>query len=439
LDIVNTRHQLPVGQGFFHAGWIRFTEVEDGNWIQALERGPGFFYIYDCGAMSKYVSARDREIAKLVKRVGKQVRLDLLVISHMHADHVNGVEKLVTDGELQVDTIMMPMVEMKERLLTYASVAHHDPISARSTFYRELVADPVSAVSRFNPRNILLVRRGDGGSPGSGSRDDGPLDGDPGILGEGRGYVWKLVGEGRAVTMPREAGTPRVVVIPDSSATRVFAPGTWEEAWLLAPYVDQGIVAKTDLFLSTLAKERSMTVKDLEANLSDANFVLGLVTNHLDALITAYKSCHGNLNLTSLCLFSGPAESVGSEHGCQVDHGPWISTLRQDRIAWLSTGDARLSKATRCDAFLTHFKNHLKKVSTFTLPHHGSAHDFNEKLLSGVKPSFCSVAADSVKNWQHPAASVTRAVASAGALLLVTNADETTAVRETAWTRSTRA
>lgn len=439
MAIFNTRHQLPVGQGFFHAGWIRFTDVEDGTWARAPETEPGFFYVYDCGAMSKYASARDREIAKLVAHVGKKARLDLLVISHMHADHVNGVKKLVTDGELQVDTIMMPLVEMKERLLTYASVAHHDPISARSTFYRELVADPVSAVSRFKPRRILLVWRGDRGSPGSGSRDDGPLDGDPGILGEGRGYVWKLVGEGSADTQPREAGTPRVVVIPDSSAARVFAPGTWEEAWLLAPYVDQEIVAKTDKFLSSLAKGRSMTVKNLELKLSEPSFVLGLVTNHLDDLKAAYKSCHGNLNLTSLCLYSGPAAAVGSEHGCQVNHGPWSSITGQNRIAWLATGDAGLSKVTRCDAFLAHYRNHLNTVSTFTLPHHGSAHDFNEKLLAEVKPSFCPVAADSMKNWQHPAARVTRAVASAGALLLVTNSDETTAVRETAWSHSPRA
>lgn len=436
MAIFNTRHQLPVGQGFFHAGWIRFTEIEDGTWARAPETEAGFFYVYDCGAMSKYASARDREIAKLVAQVGKKARLDLLVISHMHADHVNGVKKLVTDGELQVDTIMMPMVEMKERLLTYASVAHHDPISARSTFYRELVADPVSAVSRFDPRRILLVRRGDRGSPGSGSRDDGPLDGDPGILGEGRGYVWKLVGEGSAYTQPREEGTPRVVVIPDSSAARVFAPGTLEEAWLLAPYVDQEVIAKTDLFLSTLAKRRSMTVKSLELKLSEPSFVLCLLINHLDDLKAAYKSCHGNLNLTSLCLYSGPAAVVGSEHGCQVDHGPWSSIVGQNRIAWLATGDARLSKVTKCDAFLAHYRGHLNTVSTFTLPHHGSAHDFNEKLLAEVKPSFCPVAADSVKNWQHPAARVTRAVASAGALLLVTNSAETTAVRETAWSHT---
>lgn len=63
---------------------------------------------------------------------------------------------------------------------------------------------------------------------------------------------------------------------------------------------------------------------------------------------------------------------------------------------------------------------------------HTAHHGFNEKLLARMKPSFCPVAADAIKNWQHPAARVTRAVASAGALLLVTNANETTGVREIA-------
>jgi Metallo-beta-lactamase superfamily len=439
LAIMNTRLQLPVGQGFFHAGWIRFAQAEDGFGAR-LHKGPeGFFYIYDCGAMNKYASSRDREIAKLISRVSKRARLDLLIISHMHADHVNGVEKLVTDGEFQVDTIMMPMVDVKERLLAFASVAHSDPKSTQSAFYRDMVADPVSAVSRFNPRNILLVRRGDAGSPGGGSRDDGPLDGDPGTLGEGRGYAWKLVGQGVAEPRTRERGMPRVMIIPDSSGTKVFATGGWDEAWLLAPYVDQEIVATMGLFLATLAKKCSMTEKGLEANLLDANFVLGLLTNHVDDLKTAYMSCHGNLNLTSLCLYSGPSAAVAAENGCRVDHGPWTSALQQNRVAWLGTGDARLSKVSKCEAFLDHFRGHLEKVSTFTLPHHGSAHDFSKKLLSTVKPGFCIVAADAVNKWQHPAALVTRAVASAGAILLVANSDEATAVREIAWTHSPRA
>ena len=80
---------MPVGQGFFHAGWVGFQEAEER-----------FFYVYDCGAMNKFASARDREIKKLNALVGEGARLDLLVISHMHADHVNGIDALVTDGKL---------------------------------------------------------------------------------------------------------------------------------------------------------------------------------------------------------------------------------------------------------------------------------------------------------------------------------------------------
>ena len=57
-----------------------------------------------------------------------------------------------------------------------------------------------------------------------------------------------------------------IVVVPDSSAVRVFAEVIREEAWLLAHYVNQVIVTKIDLFLATHAKERSMTVNQFSHN-----------------------------------------------------------------------------------------------------------------------------------------------------------------------------
>ncbi|WP_282118872.1 MBL fold metallo-hydrolase [Ruegeria atlantica] len=423
MKITNTRFQMPVGQGFFHAGWVGFPEAEEK-----------FFYVYDCGAMTKFASERDREIKKLNASVGNGARLDLLVISHMHADHVNGIETLVHGGKLQVDTIMLPMIEMKERLLSFATTAHEDPASTESDFYREFIVDPVAAVSRFDPRNVLLVGRGDGGAPGSGSPDDSPLDGGSDFSGEGRGYNWKLVGQGTADFPSRDAYRPQVATIPDTSALRVFEFRNWQDAWLIAPYVDKEITAKNDLFITNLANELNITVAELEGRLAIESFCFDLVTNHADKLRTAYKSCHSDLNRTSLCLYSGPAGSVAVDHGCRVKHGPWISDLGHQRIAWLATGDAKLSKDDKCDAFLKHFKDHLDKVSTLTLPHHGSAGDFNQKLLTSTKPSFCTVAADAVKDWEHPAASVTRTVASEGAMLLVVNANETTLVREYVWT-----
>ena len=224
-----------------------------------------------------------------------------------------------------------------------------------------------------------------------------------------------------------------MTIIPDSSALRVFEPGDWDQSWLLAPFVDEDIFSKRDVFIKALAQGCSMTRQQLEKRLCDSSYVQELLNTHLDVLTAAFKACHGNLNLTSLCLYSGPAEQIGPEHGLDLHHGPWVSNLNQGRIAWLATGDAKLSKDPKCDAFLLHFKDHLEKVSTFTLPHHGSAHDFNDRLLAITRPKFCVVAADAVKDWQHPAANVTRAVATAGAMLLVTNATEGTRVHELAW------
>src|SRR3546814_14066652 len=79
----NNRIQRAVGQGFFHTA----TLAEDGN--QRLR------YIYDCGAKSDYEKERGERIDELLADTGKQAKLDILFLSHIHEDHVNGVEKLL--------------------------------------------------------------------------------------------------------------------------------------------------------------------------------------------------------------------------------------------------------------------------------------------------------------------------------------------------------
>jgi hypothetical protein len=421
MTILNIRAQRPVGQGFFHAGWIKAGEAPEG-----------FFYVYDCGAMATYKAARDREIRKLINDVGTDARLDLLVLSHMHADHVNGVEKLISDGKFAVDTVMMPLVRMKDRLVAFAKSAAEDPASAGSAFYRSFIANPVEAMSRFEPRNILLVRRGEGGSPGSGTRDDAPLDGDPGTSGEGRGYGWKLVGQGTAEPAGASPAERRATIIPDTSGIRVSGFDDWEKAWLLAPFVDQSIALAKDGFLAKLAASLGLSEATLEVQLDDPNFVLDLLSNRANELKGAYKACHHNLNLTSLCLFSGPLGAADAQSWHKLSHSGWSAEHAHGRLAWLATGDANLNSEAKCDALLDHFAGHLEKIVTVTMPHHGSDLDFHERLLEGTSPAFGVVAADAIKDWQHPGAVVTRALASHGALIVVTNSQIQTLLTELA-------
>ena len=243
----NYRHQHAVGQGFFHTAELR----ENGL--------PRLRYVYDCGAMKKYAAARDDQIDSYIKSVVADAMIDILFLSHIHYDHVSGVERLLASGTgLTVDTIVLPLLNEADRLIAYARAIGEEPGVADDEFYRSLVADPAAALSAFGPRQILFVIRGDpgGGAPGSGGTDypGGPDQERSEIYGRKgeRSFEWKLVGSGKfkridSIQQADDGATPsvQVAVIDDTlafsmmSVSAAHAGGTSAVAeWLLAPFVD---------------------------------------------------------------------------------------------------------------------------------------------------------------------------------------------------------
>ena len=72
----------------------------------------------------------------------------MLFISHAHADHLNGVEQLLEPG-LKVDTIVLPLLNVADRLIAYGRDLADDAASAQNAFYRDFVIDPTAALGRF--------------------------------------------------------------------------------------------------------------------------------------------------------------------------------------------------------------------------------------------------------------------------------------------------
>ena len=59
--------------------------------------------------MFKYARTRDERIDRYIDFVGQRRSFDLLFISHAHADHLNGVPRLLDKVRgLKVETIVMP-------------------------------------------------------------------------------------------------------------------------------------------------------------------------------------------------------------------------------------------------------------------------------------------------------------------------------------------
>src|SRR3546814_6000162 len=115
-------------------------------------------------------------------------------------------------------------------------------------------------------------------------------------------------------------------------------------------------------FLDALAEKLKMPVDELETKLCDTAFVQDLVVNKNSKLKQAYSAVAKDLNITSLCLYSGPARSTqGEECRLWCHYGQWHSD-EHGRIAWLGTGDAALKQKSRRTAFLDHYGQLLGEV-----------------------------------------------------------------------------
>ncbi|MEM7515326.1 MAG: hypothetical protein AAF368_00180 [Planctomycetota bacterium] len=405
MVINHLRTQHAVGQGGFHAAILHADEAE-----------PPFRYVYDCGALPKYAHARTREIDAFLE---DKSEIDILFLSHIHADHVNGVKRLLApSGGVRAKTIMLPNLHVAERLMAYGE-GLSDGSARRDAFVRDMAIDPVEALGRFEPDEIVFVDRGGvGGAPGAGGEpiEPAPVDGRP------RDRTWKLVGTGHENPV-REAGPdgPAVLVIPDTAGVMTRAGGDgW--SWLLLPYIDEMVAAKREAFLADLAGRLGLTVETLRTNLKGAAYVRSLVLEHAGDLQKAYEVSGKDINKTSMSLYSGPGQVVDAKHDAYAHAEMWTSF--GGPVAWLATGDAMLKQVSRRTRFFEHFGRNLKTVKTFMVPHHGASSCFHNDLAMATSADTFVVAADRYGRWRHPAEIVMLAVANAGHRLRIVNSND---------------
>ncbi|GAB5439474.1 ComEC/Rec2 family competence protein [Falsiruegeria mediterranea] len=434
MTLINRRHQRAVGQGFFHTAEL---EAEDGR---------KFRYVYDCGAMKKYETQRNARIDEYLRAIGANAELDMLFISHIHFDHISGLERLLDKtNRLTVDTIVMPLIDVADRLFAYARAANDDPATINDPFFRELVSNPANALGRLGPRQLLFVRRGssDRGAPGSREEDDDDPDGPtdiPRVWGGERagGLHWKLIGRGTGYEDEQpfieSDGTEAFthVAVVDDTLAMAIAGGESCFEWVLSPFVDPTIQSKKDLFLSELALTRGMPVSDLKSWLRDTANIADLLLNGVPDLTAAYEAVANDFNLTSLCLYSGPKANEGSTEGVYLArfgsyfHGP---TQRRE-IGWLATGDAALKAKKRAAAFTKHYGSHIENTGSLIVPHHGSDHNHNPELVTKIDAFIHIAAADAYSKWKHPGSKVMQCVASMGRFLSVVTSNSESEVEE---------
>ncbi|WP_165350344.1 MBL fold metallo-hydrolase [Xylanimonas protaetiae] len=346
-------------------------------------------YVYDCGSVGSTARCK-AEIRTYTSGDGAPSKVDMVFLSHFDQDHVNRVKDLV--AAIPVERFVIPLVSAPERLLALA----------RSLDSREPI-DPDGWYASFvvNPRGALTALPNQAG-------DAEIIEIPPGTTPEFADDDVLAAGD---VTEPTGAATtwvPPLVTRPAriEAATR---GGRTRPVWLWETYVLADVTDRQRLFVQALAQELCVDAESLAKDIDRTACVRSLVMNESRALRKAYEAVSTDLNFTSLMLYSGPVNAIGTGNSAKswrTRHGgvDRAEIAAWDvRPGWLGTGDAPLNSAGRLKEFGRVFERHLPNVGTFALPHHGSRWSLDPVLLDMFSPPLpaCVVSATTPR-YGHP-------------------------------------
>jgi len=401
------RIQHAVGHGGFHTGFIKF--YRDANLQQFTHPGRlknEFSYVYDCG------SEQDAAFNPALLAYGQRAEehTDLLFISHLHADHLNGIDRL--QGYAPAQTVVLPYLDAIDRL----EVALADVEKGAMSFsLMEYFAAPVDWFTRRGVKKLIFLeppRSGD--TPTERSQvmpnDDGEREGavSGGSEGVERGEAQVRIVE--TLRKPRASRPYRLQPVKDGDKDLPegaylagqgscfqleqwsASQGNWIVAnWLLLPYVhpvDTTIKANFKRAVVHHINAAGRTEETLTALILE-HLVCRVKRKQLMKLYSRYFP--GGHNAVSMSMYSGPKGNSGFpfvryrnarffNHVYSYEHS--------DAIGWLSTGDAELKSEFRRIPWLDFYRPFFDDVLVMTLPHHGSFHNFHSDILAFANMKF---------------------------------------------------
>jgi len=182
----------------------------------------------------------------------------------------------------------------------------------------------------------------------------------------------------------------------NSGTAKLSAPNEYggsETVWIWRPFlVSVPPKIRNDLRKSLYQLLQQKKLVSKPEDLDDKSVIENLILNHpqyvRDAHLDALKKNNlpSDLNLTSLCLYSGPYKLIKkfgrhcwrsrAAFPSRESIGPW-----NPRPGWLGTGDARIVSDDDFDRFDFNLGAYVENIGILNLPHHGSDYSSDQELL----------------------------------------------------------
>lgn len=352
------RSFMPVGQGAFYVE--QFTSCN-----------PRINLVFDCG------SSTDEQILhdSIDNVFQKGETIHAVFISHLHDDHINGLEYLLSN--YNVEKIYFPLLDCVEKTLTLLHYLSLKASHSTNDFFFKFVNDPYSYVDGKRPKSEIFYVS--------------PYDSESR---EYRQQYGELIRSGENITNHIKG-----------------ILGKYSN-WEIVPFNFRNkqrtkqLMAQLDIvFRSHFPNDDIRIDECLNLDYYWKNYPC-----IRDDVKKAYESIRGSLNTNSMVIFSGTTTNT-YQHFClsktddcyQCNCG--CSTIY--RSGCLYTGDYDCSGESKYDDLHSAYSSYWDSIGCITIPHHGSWHNYNPDLTSN-RHVFCIISASIKNNYQHPHALVMR-------------------------------
>lgn len=330
--ITFTRTFHPIGQGSFN------TEIFSCNNIKIAK------IVYDCGTNSSQQTLKN----EIDKTFDKNDEIDILFLSHLHADHISGVEYL--KQRCKIKTVVLPLLDYFEKVIVELDLTLHN-IGTKIINPEQYFGSETSIVYIYKSDN------------------------------EGRTNNLQLILDGLKNKQEVRSGT--TIKMNKISF------------WKYTPFnmTNHGNYNQFKILLKEKGIDEHLLydVCYFEANKK--------------SLRSCYATIYSDLNKSSLLVYSENEECYSVKNYCnEVLTEDSIHSLKEDQTGCLYTGDANLSQKEQVNIILDRLIKYKNTIGIFQVPHHGSRDNMYQEsfdLIPSNHYGICVVSAGS-KRSKHP-------------------------------------
>jgi len=364
-NYIMTRQFLPVGQGAFYME--KFLD--------------DFTLVYDCGSYQNI-----EQINKSIDNSDLVDKIDLLVISHFHEDHINGLEHLFKN--FTIKKMLLPYLDLSEKILTYLDAEKKNS----SNFFKDFILNPSNALqNRFGrTTEITYVKH---------QRTDNLMDEE----------------EINYEELSNSIDSGNQIMINNSNMINNFS-------WIYIPFNFQNLqrTAKFKKFIAD-KKWKIKTIQDFKK----------YYKNNEKDMSDLYNKISGGKNTNSLTLLSASNNYKTVSYSRKRGNG---FSLQQNLSACLYLGDYDAKGKIKMADLYKKYEKYFHQLSTIQIPHHGSKGNYNDRL-NMYSNIISIISAGKKNNYGHPHPSTTEAIVRQNGIPIVVTEYETSKLTQRIYRR----